>query len=107
MLSQHYEIYYQMTYSKYQQLSTVAEYTVFDTDLIDHISNNEKYTDDNRLIYNIIIDYFNGVESEIIDINKAIEKMDIINNKETFYLIPIILFILNRNLSVAIENVDT
>ena len=107
LMSQHYEIYYQMTYSRYQKLSTVADYTIFDIDLIDHILKNQLYKENEKLIYNIIINYFNGQTIDMNEVNKAIECMDFINNKETFYIVPIVIFILDKSLSKSLTNTDT
>lgn len=107
LMSQHYEIYYQMTYSKYQKLSTVADYVVFETDVMNHIVNNELYTDDKNLIYNIVIKYFNGSAMDMDEVNKAIENLDFMNNKETFYIVPIVIYILNKSAENALTNTDT
>ena len=103
LLSQHYETYYQMTYSKYHRLETVASFYVFSTDLFTHMVDNEYYTEDNKLIYNILVDYMNGKDTEITYISKAIEKMDLMNNKETFYLLPFLIYIINKRISLKLE----
>lgn len=109
LLSQHYETYYQMTYSKYHRLSTVASFYVFNTDFFNHIINNERYddTDEHKMVYNIIIDYLNGSDTEYAYIIKAIERMDLMKDKETFYIIPFLIFILNKRVSNENEEENT
>ena len=110
LLSQHYETYYQMTYSKYHRLSTVASFYIFNTDFFNHIINNERYddtSDEHKMVYNIIIDYLNGSDTEYTYIMKAIERMDLMKDKETFYIIPFLIFILNKRISNEIEEENT
>ena len=97
LLSQHYEIYYQMTYNKFNLLGIIKSFTVFETELMNHICNNELYIEESKLIYNIIINYFNNGNMTIEEVNKAIELMDFQHNKETFYIVPIVVYILNNN----------
>ena len=104
LLSHHSQAYYQMTYSKVQLSFTVAKFMVFNTDLYEHIVNNQLYTENNKLCYNILINYFNGVDSTLKDINLAIEYMDIIDGKESFYLIPFLIYILNKNTDSVLDS---
>ena len=97
LLSQHYDIYYQMSYNKYSPMGIVKSFTVFSTDLMNHITDNELYITEDKLIYNIIINYLNQGTMTTAEINKAIEYMDFQNNKETFYIVPIIVYILNNH----------
>lgn len=107
LLSQHYHTYYQMTYSKYANISAIQSFTVFDTDLVEHIVDNVLYEDKTKMVYNIIINYFNGTESSSTYVNQAVEYMDFANNKDTFYLVPFLIYILDKNLSLALESTDT
>lgn len=104
LLSQHYEPYYQMTYSKYHRLETVASFYIFSTDFFTHIVDNTLYTEDTKLIYNIVINYMNGSDTDIVYIKQAIEKMDLLNDKETFYLIPFLIYIINKRTSLELDD---
>ena len=103
ILSQFYHTYYQMTYSKYERMNTTHSFFAFDAEVIDHIKNNELYTEDNKLIYNVLINYFNGATTNTNDFKIAIERMDFINNKETFYLIPFVIYIMTKMLSTTLK----
>ena len=98
LLSQHYHTYYQMTYDRYATITAIQSFTVFSTDLVEHILDNVLYEDNSKLIYNIIINYFNDTTSDISFVNKAIELMDFANNKETFYLVPFLIYILSNSI---------
>ena len=109
LLSQHYETYYQMTYSKYHRLATVASFYIFNTEFFNHIITNERYddTEEQKMVYNIVIDYLNGKDTEYSYIIKAVERMDLLKDKETFYLIPFLIFILNKRVSNEVEEENT
>jgi len=69
----------------------------FDKDLMKHIKDYELYTEDSHKYKNIIIKYFNNTTIEKDDIN-AIEDIDYSTNIELFYNIPIIIFILEKDI---------
>ena len=101
LLSQFSQTYYQATYSKYERMNCIRSFYIFNTDMMDRISNDKLYEEDEKLIYNVIINYFNGRATSIKDLKIALERMDYINNFNNFYLIPFVIFIMNKDLIVS------
>ena len=106
LLSQFSETYYQATYSKYERMHCVRSFYVFSTEVIDRIVNDNLYTEDEKLIYNVVINYFNGRMTDVKDFKIAIERMDYINNFNTFYIIPFVIYIMNKDL-ITSSNEDS
>ena len=103
LLSHHNDAYYQMTYSKYHRMATVANFVIFDIDMFKHIIDNQLYTEDDKLCYNVIINYFNEKQTSLEDLNKAIDNMDFIESKDLFYFIPFMIYIINKEMTEALK----
>lgn len=103
LLSTRYDTYYQMTYSKYALLTTVGQFATIDVDPFSHIVDNVKYEDDENKIYNILVRYFNNenVRTDLVDI---LDNIDYCPSKDLFYMIPMILFIMNKEVHDTLSN---
>lgn len=93
----YYSIQYKISNSPFAQLVPI-----FPEELIYNIKNNI-YFEDNDL-YNIIIDYFNdsGMNDNIIEI---LENIDYEYSKESFFIIPTIIFIVEKYIKTLISNI--
>lgn len=86
------EPYYQIDYHINNAIAIPLQ--TVNLDLVDRILSNDLYAeDDNKVIYNIIINYFNNtsLKPSILDIVDTIEYK---HNMDLFYTIPVLIFIL-------------
>lgn len=87
------EEYYRLTYNDpcYYRYNI----NIFPDFFYDNLKNNKYYTDDNLLIYNIIIKYFNNARITETDLD-MLDKIDYSSAVELFYAIPEVMFILEQ-----------
>lgn len=103
LLSHHSITYYQMTYDKSLQSLGVRTFYILPPELFNHIVNNQTYKEDTHG-YNILINYFNGVHMDKEFFTDAIENLDIMEDRNSFYFIPFIIYIMNKQLSLSLTS---
>lgn len=103
LLSHHSITYYQMTYDKSLQSLGVRTFYILSPELFTHIIENKLYEKDIHG-YNILINYFNGVHMDKQFFTDAIENLDIMEDKNSFYFIPFIIYIMNKQLSLSLTS---
>lgn len=90
--------YYEVTYSNIQFAKSLD---IMDGVLIDRIRNNDASYTGTELYKNIIVKYFNdGAFSD--EELRSLETMDILDNKECFYYIPMVIYILLQTINNSI-----
>ena len=96
------EVYFEITYDAVTKEWGIIP-TFFD-ELIEHIENNELFTEDdgNFYVYNIIIKYFNN-ETIVPNDLKLAEKFDFQYHHMLFYAIPAVIFCLNHKMDELME----
>lgn len=96
-----FEDYYNMNYERIDMNPTFLHDIVlepFDREFINKIVDNSLYEEDNKVLHNIIIKYFNDTKLDEKDI-ESLEYIDIIDGDTTlFYFIPCIIYILEREI---------
>lgn len=101
LLSTRYEDYFELTYT----LDNMIGYpiTTVDDEVLYNINNNIKYDEsDSKAAYNILVMYFNKqpFDGNVLD---YIEKIEYQPSKELFYLIPIVIFILENYITNVLK----
>lgn len=89
------ETYFMLQY-QYNPSGLNNQITIFDPDMLEKIRNNEYYEiGDDKFIYNFIIAYFNNkpIDSKMV---KLIEDIDYNTNLTIFYLVPILIYVLEH-----------
>ena len=71
---------------------------IYDPELLGAIINNEKYTD-KKQFYNIISNYFNDQKTICECMLSWLDKIEYCNNAILYHILPIIIFILQKQLS--------
>ena len=96
--SARYEDYYKAEYG--DDIRPGFNTPCIDEDIIYHINDNKLYCDEEKLWINILIKYFNNniMTQDEVD---SIEEMDFSSSKDAFYIIPLLIFCLEK----TIENV--
>ena len=90
--------YYEVTYSNIQFAKSLD---IMDGVLVDRIRNNDASYTGTELYKNIIVKYFNdGAFSD--EELRSLETMDILDNKECFYYIPMVIYILLQTINNSI-----
>lgn len=90
--------YYEVTYSNIQFAKSLD---IMDGVLVDRIRNNDASYTGIELYKNIIVKYFNdGAFSD--EELRSLETMDILDNKECFYYIPMVIYILLQTINNSI-----
>lgn len=100
LLSSRIEDYYQMDYRPNKSPFLKVIFNI-EQDIIDRILSNNIYTFESYM--NIVIKYFNKQDINIDNI-KSIEEIDYSINKELFYFIPIIIYILESKVKQILKN---
>lgn len=90
--------YYEVTYSNIQFAKSLD---IMDGVLIDRIRNNDTSYTGTELYKNIIVKYFNDGAFSYEEL-KSLESMDILDNKECFYYIPMVIYILLQTINNSI-----
>lgn len=96
--SSRFEIYYKANYLKMPGYNI----TCLDDDLVFAIQNNEIQTDQDSLWKNILIKYFNNTDLTLEEVENVSE-MDFRNAKNAFYLIPLLIFCLEKGIENALK----
>lgn len=96
------EDYFQMNYKVYQYDKRPTEYIkshsviqCFPYSVVDAIAKNGKFKEDEFLIYNIFIKYFNDKDITEEDLN-CIDRIDYNDSMEIFYMVPLLIFCLEQ-----------
>lgn len=90
--------YYEVTYSNIQFAKSLD---IMDGVLIDRIRNNDPSYTGTELYKNIIVKYFNDGAFSDAEL-RSLETMDILDNKECFYYIPMVIYILLQTINNSI-----
>lgn len=95
------EDYYRMVYAR--ELVNKDNYliNVFDAELMDRIFNHNIYNE--KIYKNIFIKYFNNLEISPDDIY-SIEDIEFDHNKDLFYQIPILIYIIDKKITKLLKN---
>nr|DAY22640.1 MAG TPA: hypothetical protein [Caudoviricetes sp.] len=98
--------YYFMEYSN--NLKGLFLINIFDDDFSIRIKENRKYQEDEyKGLRNILINYFNGQTTTMDDL-KDLKHIDYVPNKELFYLIPMVIFCIDKSIAgIVSKNRDT
>ena len=97
--------YYFMEYR--ENLPGLFLINIFDDDFASRIKENKPYQENEyKGLRNIIINYFNGTTTKMDDL-KDLKHIDYLQNKELFYLIPIVIFCIDKSIArIVSKNKD-
>ena len=101
IFSTRYENYFEMTYENPDPVADrwSSRLSLIPMQVIGHINEAQLFTNDSPLAkYNLLIKYFNDMEINSHDMDPLQRINSYSNDKDTFYLIPIIIFILEYNI---------
>ena len=98
--SARYEDYFKAEYG--DKIKPGFNTSCLDDDIIFHINDNELYKDEDKLWLNILVKYFNYSNLTENEIN-SIENIDFSLSKEAFYIIPLLIFCLEKFIEKVLE----
>ena len=97
------EVYYKIDY--FNDVTFANTIFNFTTDFVDRLTNGRLYHLPTDLYKNIIIKYFNNSEMINPEDIKGIDEIDFTNNIEQFYLVPILIFVVEYYIKKMLKNI--
>lgn len=102
LMQTQYDPYYKVIHNPLRGIN-LTRYEILNPNLIYKLSVYERFPeDDDKAYYNIIIDYFDDKEISGKDI-EFINKIDYLDNKNLFYVIPMLIYIIENNIKTMLS----
>ena len=108
IFSTRYENYFEMTYENPDPVADrwSSRLSIIPSQVIGHINEGQLFFNSPLSKYNLLIKYFNDMEINAHDMDPLQRIDSYSNDKDTYYLIPIIIFILEYNIKKIMARAD-
>lgn len=108
IFSTRYENYFEMTYENPDPVADrwSSRLSIIPSQVIGHINEGQLFFNSPLSKYNLLIKYFNDIEINAHDMDPLQRIDSYSNDKDTYYLIPIIIFILEYNIKKIMARAD-
>ena len=109
IFSTRYENYFEMTYENPEPVADrwSSRLSIVPSQVIGHINEGQLFFNSPLSKYNLLIKYFNDMEINAHDMDPLQRIDSYSNDKDTYYLIPIIIFILEYNIKKIMARANT